>query len=104
MAHKEKCFRCKARTPEGLYITISRRGSTVDSQTHPLCAGCAVDFWKWADEMRTIMAYQTVSSMKEALRTRERRLKKREANLRKREMRLAQRRENKQLEVLARAR
>ena len=103
MAHKEKCFRCNARTPQGLYVTIARRGSAVDSQTHPLCAGCAVDFWRWADEMRTMMAYQSVMSAKEALRNRERRLRKREANVRVRERRLIERAGNKKLELLARA-
>lgn len=103
MAHKEKCFRCQARTPEGLYVTVARRGSAVDSQTHPLCSGCAVDFWRWADEIRTVMAYQSVRAMKEALRKREKRLKKREANVRRRERRLVERAGSKELEVLARA-
>jgi len=104
MAHKEKCFRCDARTPQGLYITITKRGSVVDSQTHPLCVGCAVDFWRWADEMRTIMAYQSVVSAKEALSKREKRLRKREAIVRERERRLVEKAGNNKLEVLARAR
>ena len=104
MAHKQKCFRCNERTMEGLYITVARRGSVVDSQTHPLCSSCAVDFWKWIDEVGTIVAYQSLAEMKESLRKKEERAKKILAEVRKREKRLIKRAGNKKVEVLARIR
>jgi len=104
MVDKEKCFRCNARTPQGLYVTIARRGSDVDSQTHPLCAGCAVDFWRWADQVQTMMAYQSVKSMKEDLLQREKQLRERAADVRRRERRLIESAGNKKVVVMARTR
>lgn len=103
MANKHKCYRCKARTPEGLYIKVTRRGSVIGSETHPLCPGCAVEFWKWIDEMGTRIAYHSIRSMKEALRKKENRLRKRLAYVRKREKRLIERAENKEVQVILRA-
>ena len=98
--YKERCFRCKGRVQRGLYITIRKRGSGVAARTHPLCLHCAISFWRWADQVETMIAYESLKSMKADLRDRARELKRREAAVRRRERRLGMRKDED--EVIAR--
>lgn len=97
--YKEICFRCKASTQRGLYITIRKRGSGVAAVTHPLCSDCTISFWRWADQVETMIAYESLKLMKAGLKDEARELKRREAAVRRRERRLGIRRNH---EVIAR--
>jgi len=69
--------------------------------THSLCSNCTLTFWRWADQVNTIIAYEAVQSMKADLRDRARELKRRETAVKRRERRLGIRR-NHEDEVIAR--
>jgi len=96
--YKEICFRCKGRDQKGLYITIRKRGSVVGTVTHPVCSDCAISFWRWADQVETMIAYESLKSMKAGLKDEARELKRRETVVRRRERRLGIRND----EVIAR--
>jgi len=97
--YKEICFRCKGRDQKGLYITIIKRGSVVGTVTHPLCLDCAISFWRWADQVEIMIAYESLKSMKAGLKDGARELKRRETAVKRRERRLGIRRNH---EVIAR--
>lgn len=83
MKYKEKCFRCKDRTSAGLFIRIEKRNSSLQPVMHPVCEKCALDFWRWADEVRTILSHEEVVKKRKELAKREMELKRKEARLRK---------------------
>ena len=79
--YKEKCFRCKDRTNAGLFIRIEKRNSSLQAVMHPICEKCALDFWRWTDEMKTVLSYEEVMRKRKELAKRETELKRKEANL-----------------------
>ncbi|MFB0551099.1 MAG: hypothetical protein ACETVV_00830 [Nitrososphaeria archaeon] len=81
--YKEKCFRCKDRTSAGLFIRVEKRNSSLQPVMHPICDNCTLDFWRWTDEVRTVLSYEEVVRKKKQLAKREVELKRREARLRK---------------------
>ncbi len=83
MKYKEKCFRCKDRTSAGLFIRIEKRNSYLQPVTHPICEKCSVDFWRWTDEVRTVLSYEEVVRKKRELAKKEKELKRKEARVRK---------------------
>ncbi|MDH5703353.1 MAG: hypothetical protein OEY99_03990 [Aigarchaeota archaeon] len=97
MKYKEKCFRCKDRTGAGLFIRIEKRNSSLQPIMHPICDKCTLDFWRWTDEMRTVLGYEEVVRRKRQLAKREMELKRKEARLRKLSS-------SRRLEVLSRTR
>lgn len=64
---------------------------------HPICDKCTLDFWRWTDEMRTVLGYEEVVRRKRQLAKREMELKRKEARLRKLSS-------SRRLEVLSRTR
>lgn len=99
-----KCFRCGGHTSEGIFIHLERPGSPVKPETHPVCSDCAVDFWRWADEARTILTHERVLAKREDLEERERRLSQREAELEKMRRKLEKKLDLRELEVVGRVR
>lgn len=97
MKYKEKCFRCKDRTNAGLFIRIEKRNSSLEAVMHPICDKCAVDFWRWTDEVRTVLSYEEVVRKRKQLAKKEMELKRKEARLRKLSA-------SRRLEVLSRTR
>lgn len=83
---------------------MERPGSPVKPEKHPICSDCAVDFWRWADEARTILARERVLAKMEDLEERERKLRQREAELEKMGRELKKKLGLRELEVLGRVR
>lgn len=99
-----KCFRCGGRTREGIFIHLEREGSAINPETHPICPTCAVDFWKWADEVRTILTHERVLTRRGELDRRETRLKQREADVERMRRHLENKLHPRELEVVDRVR
>lgn len=99
-----KCFRCGRRTSDGLFIKIERQRSPVKPETHPVCSDCAVDFWRWADEVRTILTHERVLAKREELEEREKTLRQRKAEVDKMRRKLERKLNPGELEVLGRVR
>ena len=83
--YKEKCFRCGVRSKAGLHLTMKKRGSDIGVVTHPICESCALSFWRWADEVRTVMTYSEARALKDKFEAKMRELRKRERAIRRRE-------------------
>ncbi|MDH5361794.1 MAG: hypothetical protein OEW84_00555 [Aigarchaeota archaeon] len=99
-----KCFRCGRWTREGLFIHLERQSSPVKPQTHLVCSDCAVDFWGWADEVRTILTRERVVAKREELEEREKRLRQRKAEVEKMRRELEKKLDLRELEVVGRVR
>jgi len=99
-----KCFRCGRRTREGLFIHLEREGSSVKSERHPVCSDCAVDFWSWVDEVRTILTHERVLRSRGELEEREKKLRQREAEVKKMRRKLENKHDLRELEVVGGAR
>ena len=99
-----RCFRCGRRTKEVLYIHLEKQRSPVKPETHPVCSDCAVDFWRWADEARTILTHERVLAKREELEEREKTLRQRKAEVEKMRRNLEQKLNPRELEVLGRVR
>ncbi|MDH5702922.1 MAG: hypothetical protein OEY99_01805 [Aigarchaeota archaeon] len=99
-----KCFRCGRRTGDGLFIRLERQRSPVNPETHPVCPDCAVNFWRWADEVRTSLTHEKLVRKREELEEREKRLRQREAEVKKMTRKLERELDLRELEVVARVR
>ncbi|MDH5361937.1 MAG: hypothetical protein OEY99_00565 [Aigarchaeota archaeon] len=99
-----KCFRCGGHTSEGIFIHLERQGSPAKPETHPICSDCAVEFWRWADEPRTILTHERVLAKRGELEERERRLREREAEVKKMTRKLEKELDLRELEVVGRVR
>lgn len=73
-------------------------------ETHPVCSDCAVDFWRWADEVRTILTHERVLAKREELEEREKTLRQRKAEVDKMRRKLERKLNPGELEVLGRVR
>lgn len=71
---------------------------------HPICPDCAVEFWRWVDEPRTILTHETVLAKKEGVEERERKLRQREEEIEKMRRQLKKKLDLRELEVLGEVR
>jgi len=95
-----RCFRCGRRTKEALYIHLEKQGSPIKPETHPVCSDCAVDFWRWADEVRTILTHERVLAKKIELEEREKKLRQRETEVKKMRKTLEKKLDRSEVEVV----
>ncbi len=99
-----KCFRCGGPTREDIFIHLERKGSSVKPKRHSICSDCAVEFWRWVDEPRTILTHERVLAKREGLEERERKLRQREVELEKMRRQLKKKLDLRELEVLGEVR
>lgn len=64
---------------------------------HPICEKCALDFWRWTDEVRTVLSYEEVVRKR-------RELAKKEGELRTKQARFRRLVPSRRLEVVSRTR
>ena len=95
-----RCFRCGRRTKEVLFIHLEKQRSPVKAETHPVCSDCAVDFWRWADEVRTILTHERVLAKREELEEREKKLRQRESEVKKMRKTLEKKLDRSEVEVV----
>lgn len=95
-----RCFRCGRRTKEVLYIHLEKQRSPIKPETHPVCSDCAVDFWRWADEVRTILTHERVLAKKIELEEREKKLRQRETEVKKMRKTLEKKLDRSEVEVV----